>query len=135
MKYTLPPLLIVIAIAPLCAFAAESGIWKGVYCNEVGKGPCTFCEMIKVASNVVEVLRNFAFGIGVLAIVAGAILMMISAGNAKKFQTGKSFIVNAIIGIVIALTAWLIINTLLSVIAGDATLPWNEIECPINPVQ
>ena len=135
MRYILLLLVMpMLVIAPLVA-QAQWSIWEGadgqnkVICNQSGEGPCTFCDFVKVAANVVGVLRNLAFGVAVIAIIAGAILMIISAGNPGRFNTGKSFIINAIIGVVIALMAWIIIGTVLHLLTRNPNLPWNEIIC------
>ena len=131
MKYVLLLIVPMLVIMPLIAQAQGGSldIWEGVTCNQSGQGPCTFCDFVKVAANVVGVLRNLAFGVAVIAIIAGAILMIISAGNPGRFNTGKSFIINAIIGVVIALMAWIIIGTVLHLLTRNPNLPWNEIIC------
>ncbi len=136
MKY-IPLLLIIpiLVITPLIA-QAQLSIWEGadgqnkVTCHlSSAATPCTFCDLVKVAVNTVEVLRNLAFGVAAIAIVTGAIIMMVSAGNPGRFGMGKSFIINAIIGVVIALVAWIIIGVVLHLLTGNPNLPWNEIKC------
>jgi len=56
--------------------------------------------------------------------------MMISAGNEERFSQGKKFITNAVIGIVIAVSAWVIVSELFHLIAGGGVaLPWKTLPC------
>ncbi|HMB17606.1 MAG TPA: hypothetical protein VKO61_01710 [Candidatus Paceibacterota bacterium] len=123
------------AFSPL-VFASQEGtpdsnsiIWEGVTCNQQGEGPCDFCDMIKVISNIVNFLTRLAYIVAAAAIVAGGIMMMISGGNEKRFSKGKSLITNAVIGVVITLTAWIIVNTLFHILTGDEQFIWSEIVC------
>jgi len=56
--------------------------------------------------------------------------MMISAGNEERFSQGKKFITNAVIGIVIAVSAWVIVSELFHLMAGGGLkLPWETLQC------
>ncbi len=90
---------------------------------------CSFCDMVKVAANLAIVLRNLAASIAVLMIIYGAVLMLVSAGNEERFKSGKSVMTSAIIGVVIALAAWLVVNEVILIISGSTPLPWNPITC------
>ena len=107
----------------------NSIIWEGVTCNQTGKGPCTFCDMLKVASNLVDFLTRLALVAGVAAVVGGGFMMLISGGSEERFKKGKNLVTNAVIGIVIALTAWIIVNTLFHILTGDGNAIWSEIIC------
>jgi len=114
------------------ALPATAQVWDGRYdvtCNQSGQGPCTFCDALKVASNIIDFLIEAVFVIAVLMIVYGALMMMVSAGNEQRYTHGKGAITNAVIGIVIALGSWIIVNTLLHIISGNPDLPWATITC------
>jgi len=122
--------------APLLTDAAIFSIWdrtgalgggNKVTCN-VENTPCDFCDMVKVAANAAGMLRDLTFIVAVLMAALGAGMMLISAGNENRFKTGKNFIVNAIIGIVIALMAWVIVNTIIWLLSG-ASGSWSQLEC------
>ena len=75
-------------------------------------------------------LAELTFAIGALMIVAGGVMMMVSAGNEERFSQGKKFITNAVIGIVIAVSAWVIVSELFHLITGGGLdLPWETIPC------
>ncbi len=135
-KKTLPVIVLSLALcglffAPFVAQAANP-IWEGrnpVECNQPNKDSCTLCDALKVAANVVDFLIKIALALGVLMIVYGAILMMISAGNQERYSTGKKAMTGAFIGVFIALTSWIIVNTVLHILAGEAAFPWSIIQC------
>ena len=115
---------------------AQGGpIWGGrnpVECNQPDKGPCEPCDALKVATNIVDFLIEIALVIGALMIVYGAILMMVSAGSQERYRKGKSAVTSAFIGVFIALTSCIIINTILHVLACEAAFPWAKIACYNN---
>lgn len=111
-------------------------IWRGTtgppggseeQCNI--KGPCTFCDAIKVISNVVQLLFQVAIPIAVAMIVYGALRLMLSGGSPDQITKSRKVMTSAVIGLVIALSAWIIVNTLLHVLTGNLNFPWNNITC------
>lgn len=61
--------------------------------------------------------------------------MMASAGNAGAVSQAKEMIVNTIVGFVILLAAWLIVDTIMKTFVNQAVLvgPWNQIQCVAQP--
>ena len=123
---------------PLAANAqAFPSIWENVDCNE-SPDPgdkivlCTECDAIKVASNIVTLLVQIALVLGSIMIAYGALMMVVSAGNVSRYENAKKTMTAAIIGVLIALMSWVIINTVLHVIIGDPNFPWAEIVCLNN---
>ena len=125
---------------PLAANAQVfPSIWKDVDCNVspdpgdyANIVPCTECDAIKVASNIVTLLVQIALVLGSIMIVYGALMMVVSAGNVSRYENAKKTMTAAIIGVLIALMSWVIINTVLHVLTGDPNFPWAEIECRSN---
>lgn len=65
-------------------------------------------------ANIYDFLVKWiASPLAILAVVIGAVILMISAGNPNLAGTGKKIIYAAIIGLVLVFLSWLIINTLL----------------------
>ena len=132
MKKTLSTVLVSIIMYGLLVtpvLAQVVNIWEGVTCNESGADPCTLCDMLKVAANIVTFLVEIALVIGALMIVYGAILMMVSGGSQERYRKGKSAVTSAFIGVFIALSSWVIINTILHILTGDPNFPWATIAC------
>lgn len=134
MKKVLAITLLTLFIFGGFASPALAQIWSGKYdvqCNESGAAPCQWCDAVKVTANIVDFITKLAFGVSALFIAIGAILITISGANEKRYEMGKNAVTNAIYGLVIVLSAWLIVNTIVNILApGDTgAFPWNEIQC------
>lgn len=115
--------------------SAQGFLWEGTgrggeTCNVAG--PCTFCDGIIVIRNAIQFLFELSIPIAVVMIVWGALRLMFSGGSEQNVASGRKIITSAVVGLIIALSAWIIVNTALSVLVGDATFPWNQINCRAN---
>ncbi len=123
--------------APASAQTNPNPIWNGpnpVTCNQQGQ-ICGLCDAVKVTSNVITFLAtDIAIPIVVLAIIYGGFLMLTAAGSDERFNSGKKALTSAIIGLVIVVASWSIVNTVLSFLSGNPTLPWNQIDCTSNTI-
>jgi len=89
-----------------------------------GKG-CQFCDLIKLVENVIDfALYNIAIPLVVVFIVWGGLTIMTAGDSTEKVSQGRKMIQSAIIGVFIALGAWMIINMVLSAIGGGSFVPW-----------
>jgi hypothetical protein len=130
MKYFIPIIFVALILSTLAPVQAQN-IWEGTSgggCNKAAMG-CTFCDALIVAKNIIKFLSETAFAIAVVMIVYGAIVLMTAGGSEERVTKGKGIITNAVIGLVIALAAWLIINELLQILSGNPTYPWSDITC------
>lgn len=79
---------------------------------------CNTCDLFATGQRVIYFMMTLTiFVIGPLMITAGGIMMLISAGNAERFSSGRKMATGAVIGILIGLGAFLIVNTLLVAVA------------------
>jgi len=135
MKYLIISFFIIIIIGslPLAASATIfTGIWDGASCAADGNGPtepCSFCDALVVIRNIVTLLFEIAIPLATAMIVYGAIRLMLAAGSEENVKKSKATITNAVTGLVIALAAWVIVNTVLHILTGQADFPWNQINC------
>lgn len=108
-------------------FWQAPGMCTGVDCNA--------CHLI----NLMNIILDWLFGImfiifGFIIIVAGFELVT-SGGNPGNKESAKKKLYNSLIGIIIVMAAWLIIDDLMRTIVGDNISgwgPWNKIECVTN---
>lgn len=108
-------------------------IWRGTSCTpDQAKGPtgvCTLCDAIIVAQNIINFLFELAIPIAVAMIVWGAFVFMTAGGSEDRVASGKKIMTSAVIGLVIALGAWVIVNIVLHALTGTVNFPWNEVRC------
>ena len=97
---------------------------------------CTICDLISLAQNLMnQAVTYFAAPIAALMLGYGGFLMVIAGvrgGSAQQFTQGKKVLANAVIGIVILFTSWLMVDTLLKSIGAYNNSnfgPWNVIKC------
>jgi len=134
-KYLFFVLIILFLVVPFIVFAAE---WKWgdplVICGREGTNPCTLCDIFRLAKIIVQFITTGLFVIAPIFIVMGGIRILIGGAKPDEVQSGKKMITNAIIGIVIALLAWVVLNMIFNELAkppGQAGIPWpwNKITC------
>lgn len=142
------PLLSLIVLAVVFLFSPEL-----VLAQDAGAGAkggfvpcsgseCTFCHFIQLGNNILNWLFGIVFVIfGVIMVVAGFNLVT-SGGNRSKLDDAKQKLSNALIGVLIMFSAWLLVDTLLKAAlptdsGGNAVVqlgqrnfgPWNQISC------
>jgi len=104
-----------------------------VPCGGPDENPCTACDLLVLAQNVLQFALKMAFLIVIGFIVYGGFRWIFSLGKEENIKAGQQIILNAIIGLIIILTAWIIVNTIFWFIAQaggwDFTGTWSHIEC------
>lgn len=124
--------------------------------------PCTSCDIFVLIQNILNFLwyplsvsiaaLMFAYG-GFLMIVGATGEISLGGGQKSSYLRGKKVITNTIIGVAIVFFAWLTIDTIIKVVAGQTLAggtpalipkniglspgnlgPWNKIECKAAPL-
>ena len=75
-------------------------------------GPASFNQIISIVTNL---LLGIAGSIAVIFIIVGGIQYATSAGDDGRVQSAKNTILNAVIGLVITVMAYAIVNFLLNI--------------------
>ena len=127
-SYLLPFLLLLLFI-PFVSSAEESL----VTCTGLD---CQFCHLVSTGQNVMNWL------VLVLTIIAGllfayaGLMLVTSTGNRTFKQKALTIFNNVIIGYLLVLAGWLLVDTTLKALANQAHFaeggvigPWNRIEC------
>lgn len=120
-KIALHLLVFMLLATPLAAFAA--GLTQPSAVDQGGLVPCDgsdcdWSSLVVLAQNVL----NFIIYIGILAAAGlfmyAGFLYMTAAGDGSKVTKAKGIFFAIVIGLIIILTAWLIVNTLLAALTG-----------------
>ncbi len=99
---------------------------------------CQTCDFIELGSRVLAWIVTVMTSICAIVIVIAGFKMVTAGGNAGKISDAKSMITNTIVGFIILLAAWLIVDTVMKTFVGDEIPgfgPWNEIQCVTPPIQ
>ena len=75
-------------------------------------GSCNLSALIAFVKKIINMLFYIAIPLGAIFTLWGGFVIMTSAGSETKVAEGKKIITAAVIGIAIALGAWLIITAL-----------------------
>lgn len=126
-----PPVVIQPDITPSVQATPTDGIVK---CGSTGQAMCNLCYLVKGLNDIVQYIMKIAIGVALLAIVIGGVMYVVSAGDPGMIQTAKTTMKNAVIGFIIILSAFVIINTTIQVIGGYPNLgiriaSWGQFEC------
>jgi len=105
--------------------------------TEANPEKCGICHFFKLAQNIIDLFITLIVFIAPLMIVIGGVILLTSSGIPEKAGYGKRIITYTVIGMVIAFTAWVVINTIMLRLANPEVvpMPWNEIKCgPTEPI-
>ena len=96
---------------------------------------CNACHLVEMGNTILTWLIGVMFVVfaGILAVAGWGLVT--SAGNQTALSDAKSKFTNALIGLFIVLTAWLLVDTIMRGLlkSGDGTITgyglWSEVEC------
>lgn len=125
-----------IAILLLLAVVALPANAGGlVPCGGPGEKLCELCDFFKLGKNIINfLLEDVALPVATVMFAAGGVMLAISGGSPKRQELGKKILTSAVVGLIIVLASWLIINTVINLLAGGEQpagfpWPWHEIQC------
>jgi Type IV secretion system pilin len=92
--------------------------------------PCQSCDVVQLENNVVGWLVVILGVLAAIVIVYAGVKLVTSGGNQHAMEEAKSMINNIIIGYLIVLSAWLVIDYGLKALLDTGTFGvWNEVKC------
>lgn len=101
--------------------------------------PCQACHVVQLGNKLLEwFIMTMASVIALIFAWAG-MQMVMSAGNTEGISHAKAMMTNSIIGLIILLSAWLVIDTIMKIVIkgnpdADARLGvWHTIKCVKQP--
>lgn len=121
-KILLPVCLFAVMVMPSLMLAQESYsiVDNNNACAE--SGDCKFQDLLNLFGKVFEFfVIIIAVPLTTLAIAYGGFLYLVSSTNEGKRSEAKSIITNAVIGLAIALAAYVIVKSLLIALKVDPT--------------
>lgn len=99
---------------------------------------CGTCEFVSVFNNVIQFIVQISSLLAVIVFIYAGFLMVTSQGNEGQLSKAKGLFTNVVIGLVILLAAFLIVNVVLQgfLKTGSPVYQWQTIECvyPAAPV-
>ena len=139
---SLTSLRIIVRAFPIPVFVAVFLLLPGaeVYAGPGGFVPCegtecSACDLVTLIQRLLVWLIGIIFVIFAVLLAVAGFGLVTSGGNQTALSDAKSKFTNALIGIVIVLAAWLMVDTLMrAILPGDTGTisgwgPWMEVQC------
>ena len=95
---------------------------------------CTVCDFYVLIQNIINFILFMLAPLATLAAIYIAFLFMFSGGSPAKITDAKGKLWLVVIGIFWVLGSWLVLNTILEVVANKGVFPWpwNQINCEVS---
>jgi Type IV secretion system pilin len=136
------PLFFLLTLLPLDVATAQSTNPLGfVTCN----GPdCSACNLVSMINNLIRWLFGFIFLLFSVLMIKAGFGLVTSGGSQSALDAAKSSFQNAIIGLIIVMAAWLMVDTIMrGLVGGGATGvaagniingwgPWSQVQCQVQ---
>jgi len=120
--------IVALLVSTVPSFAAAAGL---VPCNGLD---CSVCDIAKLLNNVIAWFIGFGAVLAIVVISYAGIKLVVSGGNQSALEHAKSMMFDVIIGFVILLCAYLIVDVFMRGLTGDGlnSNRW-QIRCAAPP--
>ena len=129
----------VLMFLPVDTVLAQGGL---VTCSGADCGSCQLVAMINL---IIVWLIGILFMLFAVMMVVAGFGLVTSGGNQSALEAAKSKFTNAIIGIIIVIAAWLIVDTVMKGLVGGGSSgaamgelvgwgPWSRVQCTAQAV-
>ncbi len=95
---------------------------------------CRACDLKTLGANVIHFLVIMAVLLGTLFVMYAGFLMVTAQGNMSKIEHARSIITDLIVGIIILLLSYVIVDTIMKTLTDSSFgSNWSYIQCVSNP--
>jgi hypothetical protein len=123
MRRFIPFAIALLLLAPSVA-AAQFGPIVPDVCKAC---PCGFGGVLAIVQNLINFVISLSIIIATIVIAWAGGLYILSPTNPEMRGTANKMLINAVIGIMIVLSAWLIVDFVMKTLYGGQFGPWNSI--------
>jgi hypothetical protein len=86
-----------------------------VPCGGSEQNPCAFSDFFQLINNIINfLLFNIAFPLSALAFAVAGWMYLTAGGDTGKIKSAHEIFKNVAVGLIIALSAWLVVNAILT---------------------
>ena len=98
------------------------------------KEPLGWCDFFKMLQNIINFLLKLSFLAGILGFIVAGFFFFFSGGSEQRVASAKKIFSEVLIGFLIALASWLIIDFIIQMMAGQNLAhiighPWHQLQC------
>lgn len=127
MRRFFPVALAFLLLLPLSADAQSASFFGPIVPEVCNACPCGFGGVLAIIQNLVNFVISISIIIATIIIAWAGGLYMLSATNPESRSTANKMLMNAVIGIMIVLSAWLVVDFIMKTLYGGQFGPWNSI--------
>jgi hypothetical protein len=93
-----------------------------------GENPCNLCDLVKLADSIIKFLiYDVALPLAGIGILISGILFLTAGGNEEQIKKGKKAFRYVVVGLLLVLAAFLIIDTIMvNLVSSQFLAPWHE---------
>lgn len=113
-KFLIILFLIVLLSVPYVGFAA--GL---VPCGGTNEQPCTISDIFVLIAKVINFLIGTAGVYAVFQIINAGFWLIVSSGDEEKIRQWKTGLTNAVVGFVVVLLSFVLINTTVNILLSS----------------
>lgn len=116
--------VMVLAVAPLMfgAHHASAQLNRNFPCDPASGLRCTETSVPQIFRTIINWALGIAFGIAVIFLIIGGFRYITAGGNEESAEKGKSSVINALIGIVIIVLSYVIVNVVANLVTGNGNV-------------
>lgn len=118
MRFAFTICIAIVLLVPVVAGAQDNGLVPCGY----GDNLCTTSHVVAFVAGLIDFLIKMLGVIAVIGLVVAGFRLVISAGKESEWTAAKNMFTNIVIGIVIILAAWLVVDTILRVLTSRGGL-------------
>jgi hypothetical protein len=93
--------------------------------------PCNACHAMGMVNSLISYMFTIITFLAVMVIMYAGVKLVTSQGNASEWEEAKGMMTNMIVGFVIVLSAWLVVDTLMKMLLSDKVIEpgmWNQLD-------
>ncbi len=109
--------LVVVLLSPTIVLAAPTILDPTSDCMKSGN--CDLCDLIDLFVRASDVILYLSGAFAVIMFVFGGMVMITAYGTESRIQWGKSILNATVVGIIIVLLAWTLVNAVMLSIYGN----------------
>ena len=124
-------LSLLIVFLPLSMVEAQEAKSRFITCSGAD---CSACNLVQMGNELIIWLFGMIFLLFAVLMTVAGFGLVTSQGNPSAMQAAKDKFTNAMIGLLIVMSAWLIVDTIMrGLLKGGGELegwgPWSEVQC------
>lgn len=128
--------VLIFVMAPAVMVSAQGTVpWSTglVPCGDLGEPACQACHVVSLGKNLIGFAMYVAVFIAVVMIAYAGFKYITAQGDSSKVSDAHRIFRSVVIGLIIILGSWTMVDTLLKTFYGGQLGPWNAIQCVAQP--